>query len=258
VPEPYLCADDIVVRFGGLTAVDQVSVSVDRGETVGIIGPNGAGKSTLFGAILGTVGTAAGSVTLAGTKISTWPAHRRAQAGLGRTFQKLELFGSMTVRENLEFGTEAPTLGARPWRLLSRNRHVATDDAALLAAELGLEPYLDQVTASLPIGVRRLVEFGRALCARPSILLLDEPSSGLDETETRQFADHIAHATRSTSIGVLLVEHDMSLVLSICERIYVLDFGKLIASGTPAEIQRSPVVREAYLGGAALGATDDS
>jgi branched-chain amino acid transport system ATP-binding protein len=246
VAEPFLVADDVTVRYGGVVAVDRVSVSVARGEVAGLIGPNGAGKTTMFGAICGTVPMAGGRVTLDGVDVSGWPAHRRARAGLGRTFQRVQLFGSLSVRDNLAFATEAPTLGARPWQLLRRDlsRPSRVDE---LLHDLSLAPVADRPVAALPIGVRRVVEFGRALCADPRVLLLDEPFSGLDETESAQFAAHV-RAAAERAIGVLLVEHDMHVVMALCTHIHVLDFGRLIAAGDPATVRSSDAVRTAYLG----------
>jgi branched-chain amino acid transport system ATP-binding protein len=249
VPEPaHLEADHITVRFGGLVAVDDVTVRADLGEVVGIIGPNGAGKTTLFGAIAGTVRPETGRVSLQGRDLSRWPSHRRARFGLGRTFQRLEVFGSLSVRENLAYATEAAALGASPQRLLSRHRHRRMDLVEASLDELGLRDVAEERAADLPPGLARLVELGRALCAQPSMLLLDEPSSGLDRTETAALAAHVRAAARSRDLGVVLIEHDMTTVLSICDRLYVLDFGACIAEGPTAEVAHRPEVRDAYLG----------
>lgn len=246
--EPHLVAEGVQVCFGGLVAVEDVTVTADRGEVVGVIGPNGAGKTTLFGAIAGTVRPQAGRVRLGGRDVTTWPSHRRARAGLGRTFQRLEVFGSMTVRENLEFATEAAALGASPLRLLRRRRHQDPELVEELLHELGLVDVAAERAADLPPGTARLVELGRVLCARPSMLLLDEPSSGLDVSETAALAAHVQAAVRRRGLGVVLIEHDMSVVLGICERLYVLDFGVCIAEGPTAEVADLPAVRAAYLG----------
>jgi branched-chain amino acid transport system ATP-binding protein len=244
----HLVASGITVRFGGLVAVDDVSIEADRGEVVGVIGPNWAGKTTLFGAVSGTLRPDQGTVHLEGRDVTAWPSHRRARAGLGRTFQRLEVFGSMSVRENLAYATEAAALGASPLRLLQRTKHQHPDLVEATLERLGLREVADERAGDLPPGLARLVELGRVLCARPSMLLLDEPSSGLDVSETAALAGHVVEAVRSTGIGVVLIEHDMSMVLGICERLYVLDFGACIASGPTAEVAHLPEVREAYLG----------
>jgi branched-chain amino acid transport system ATP-binding protein len=244
----HLDARHITVRFGGLVAVNDVSVQADPGEIVGIIGPNGAGKTTLFGAIAGSVRPDNGSVNLAGRDVTRWPSHRRARAGLGRTFQRLEVFGSMTVQENLAYATEASALGARPMRLLQRTRHRNLELVEEILDQLGLGEVATERAADLPPGVARLVELGRALCARPTMLLLDEPSSGLDVGETAALATQVLAAVRGRGLGVVLIEHDMTMVLGICERLYVLDFGVCIAEGPTAAVARLPEVRTAYLG----------
>jgi branched-chain amino acid transport system ATP-binding protein len=248
VAEPHLVAQGVTVRFGGLVAVDDVSISADRGEIVGIIGPNGAGKTTLFGAIAGAHRPDAGRVELGGRDVTRWPSHRRARAGLGRTFQRLEVFGSMSVRENLAYATEAAALGNSPIRLLQRSRHRRLDLVDETLAELGLGSVAEERAADLPPGLARLVELGRALCAQPDLLLLDEPSSGLDVSETGALAAHIVEAVRTRDLGVVLIEHDMTMVLGICERLYVLDFGACIAEGPTARVAALPEVRDAYLG----------
>jgi branched-chain amino acid transport system ATP-binding protein len=244
----HLEADHVTVRFGGLVAVDDVSVRADLGEVIGIIGPNGAGKTTLFGAIAGTLRPQSGTVRLRGRDISGWPSHKRARFGLGRTFQRLEVFGSMTVRENLAYATEAGALGTRPPRLLQRSRHRQLDVVESSLDELGLRAVAEERAADLPPGLARLMELGRALCAQPSMLLLDEPSSGLDRTETAALAAHVVEAARTRDLGVVLIEHVMTTVLSICERLYVLDFGACIAEGPTADVARRAEVRDAYLG----------
>ena len=243
-----LHAERVTVRFGGLVAVDEVSLGVDKGEVVGLIGPNGAGKTTFFGALLGLVPITAGVVHIDGTDVTGWPPHRRARLGVARTFQKLEVFGSMTVRENLLYATEARSLGERPWRLLSGRRHQSSEAADSVIDLLDLGAVAHTPAGALPLGTARLVEFGRALCARASLLLLDEPSSGLDASETAAFGAHLQAAVRERGIGVLLIEHDMALVLAVCERLHVLEFGRLIASGPSAEVAQRPEVRAAYLG----------
>ena len=244
---PFLAAEKITVQFGGLLAVDAVSLEADRGEIVGIIGPNGAGKTTLFNALVGAT-RADGAVHLDGVDATRWPVHRRARAGLGRTFQRLELFGSMTVIENLRFATEAGALGERPWRLLRRSAHQSPAQADSVLELLGLGDRADEAAADLPPGEARLLELGRALCARPQLLLLDEPSSGLDVGETAAFGRTLRRVVADLGLGVVLVEHDVSLVLALCTRLYVLEFGRCIASGPTKKVAAMPAVRAAYLG----------
>jgi ABC-type branched-subunit amino acid transport system ATPase component len=243
----FLRADQLSVHYGGLLAVDNVSMAADRGEVVGVIGPNGAGKTTLFNAVLGSV-RASGRVTLDGREVTRWPVHRRARAGLGRTFQRLELFGSMTVLENLVFATEAGALGERPLRLLRQRRYQSVDVAPAVLDLLGLTDEASRPAADLPPGAARRLEFGRAMCARPQLLLLDEPSSGLDVGETSEFGEVIKRAVAERGVGIVLVEHDVSLVVSLCARLYVLEFGRCIADGPTARVAASPAVRAAYLG----------
>jgi branched-chain amino acid transport system ATP-binding protein len=244
---PFLTATGLSVHFGGLLAVDAVSMTADRGEIVGVIGPNGAGKTTLFNALVGAV-RASGSVRLDGLDATRWPVHRRARAGLGRTFQRLELFGSMTVVENLRFATEAAAFGERPWRLLRRDRYQVAERAESVLDLVGLAAHGDQAAADLPPGSARLLELGRALCAQPQLLLLDEPSSGLDVGETAAFGRTLQGIVAESGVGVVLVEHDVSLVLALCARLYVLEFGRCIADGNTKEVAAQPEVRAAYLG----------
>jgi branched-chain amino acid transport system ATP-binding protein len=248
VADAHLVAEGITVRFGGLTAVRDVSLTVERGEVVGVIGPNGAGKTTLFGAIAGALTPNQGRVRLGGRDVTRWSSHRRARAGLGRTFQRLEVLGSMTVREDLLYATEARALGASPLRLLGRDRHQRPAVADELLERLGLREVAHARVGDLPPGLARVLELGQALAGSPDLLLLDEPSSGLDVAETARLSGHIVDAVRERGIGVVLIEHDMTMVLSICERLHVLDFGACIAAGPTAEVAALPVVREAYLG----------
>jgi branched-chain amino acid transport system ATP-binding protein len=247
VPERFLTATDLTVRFGGLTAVEEVSLGADRGEVVGVIGPNGAGKTTLFNALVGAVGCQ-GAVQINGHDASGWSPARRARAGVGRTFQRLELFGSMTVEENLLFATEAGALSERPWRMLARHRYQDPARAADMIDRLDLGALAATPAADLPPGSARLLELGRALCAEPVVLLLDEPSSGLDVSETAAFGATLRTVVADLGIGVVLVEHDVSLVMDLCERLYVLEFGRCIAEGPTDEVAASAAVREAYLG----------
>ena len=248
---PALEVVGITVRFGGVTALDQVSLQVPAATLVGLIGPNGAGKSTLFNACAGLVAPAAGTVRLFGSDVGHLGPARRAQRGLGRTFQQMELFTSMTVEENVGLGLEASLVGSSPMRqFLSRRGEAAriseAVDQALDACRL--TPLARRPVGALSTGHRRLVELARAYAGGFPLLLLDEPSSGLDDRETAHFAGVITSMVSERGTAILLVEHDMSLVMRVCSHIYVLDFGELIFEGSPAEVRTSPVVRSAYLG----------
>jgi len=249
--ETGLTVTSLVVRFGGLVAVDDVSLSVPPGRITGLIGPNGAGKTTLFNACSGLIRPQQGTIHLDGRDITRLPLARRPQLGLGRTFQRIELFDSLTVRDNVELGPEGVQAGSLPWRQLFARRAeresvaAATNDAL---ATCGLTAFADRPAGSLSTGNRRLVELARVLAGGFNILLLDEPSSGLDDHESERFGEILTTVVRERGVGVLLVEHHMSLVLNVCEYLYVLDFGRLLFEGTPDEAVASEAVRAAYLG----------
>ncbi len=228
------------VRFGEHPAVDDVSLSVDAGEIVGLIGPNGAGKTTTFNAVAG-VQRCRGRVLLEGVDVSSAPPQRRARLGMNRTFQRLEVFGSMTAYDNIRTAAE---IAARARRAPLKG---AVDVADRVVQRLGLGPVADRRADALPTGQARLVELGRAMATEPKLLLLDEPASGLDDIETQRLAT-VLDDLRGQGLAVLLVEHDIDLVMSLCTRIYVLNLGVLIAEGTPDAVREHPQVREAYLG----------
>jgi ABC-type branched-subunit amino acid transport system ATPase component len=244
----------VSVRFGGLRALDDVSVSVPAGGVVGLIGPNGAGKTTLFNCVSGVVAPSAGRVLLFGQDVTTWPVHRRARLGVGRTFQRLELFASLTVTENLVVATESHLRRGGVFAdLLSlpasvETREAAEQRAADVLAMVGLAEYAGARAGELPLGLSRLAELGRALCTEPRLLLLDEPSSGLRRDESQRLSDLLRRLRDDRGVSLLVVEHDMEFVLGLCERVFVLDFGRLLAEGTPAEIRADPTVQAAYLG----------
>ena len=249
-----LVAKGVTVRFGGLIAVDDATLRVPEGEIVGLIGPNGAGKTTLFNAICGFTEHVRGAIELDGNDITKLAPSRRARLGIGRTFQKLELFHRMTVLDNLLVAAEsaeskldiASDLLHLPRRPREEKR--CEDIARKVMDELDLAWAADRRSADLPVGTGRMLELARALCTNPKILLLDEPSSGLDTNETRAFGQTLQRINADHGIGILLVEHDMDLVMEVCRQIYVLDFGRMIAHGTPAEVAAEPSVRSAYLG----------
>ncbi|MGH2724215.1 MAG: ABC transporter ATP-binding protein [Actinomycetota bacterium] len=244
-------AREVTVRFGGLVAADGVSIAVDPGQTVGLIGPNGAGKTTLLAAISGQIVPHGGRVVFDGRDVTDWEPERRAQAGMGRTFQRLELFRKMTVFENLQVAAEA-RFGEAAFivDLTGRTRRgrQAESLAREVAARMGLEDVLDRLADQVSTGLGRLVEIGRALCTEPKILLLDEPAGGLDDAETDRLAEVLGELAAGGGPAVLLVEHDVDLVMELCDRISVMDFGKVIAEGAPKQVKRDPAVRAAYLG----------
>lgn len=244
---------DLVVRFGGLRAVDGVTLSAPTGRITGLIGPNGAGKTTTFNACSGLVTPAEGTVDLDGDNLTRRGPAFRARRGIGRTFQKMELFESLSVRENVAMGVEASLAGFNPIAHLISLRTSArrVGEQTAEAIELcGLAELADRPVSALSTGQRRIVELARCLAGDFRILLLDEPSSGLDRQETQRFGEILRSVVDQRGIGILLVEHDMSLVLETCSHIYVLDFGRLMFEGTPSEVMASPIVRAAYLGDA--------
>ena len=246
-----LTVTSLGVRFGGLVAVDDVSLAVPPGQITGLIGPNGAGKTTLFNACSGLIRPQHGTIQLDGRDITRMPLARRPQLGLGRTFQRMELFDSLTVRENIELGREGVQAGSLPWRqLISRRAERAAVAAAAdeALATCDLTAVVDRSVGSLSTGNRRLVELARVLAGGFSVLLLDEPSSGLDDHESERFGEILTTVVQERGVGVLLVEHHMSLVLSVCAYLYVLDFGRLLFEGTADEAVASEAVRAAYLG----------
>jgi len=224
---------DVTVRFGGMVALADVSLQAPSGAVTGLIGPNGAGKTTLFNVITGLQRTTAGTVALDGTDFTSLAPFRRARLGLTRTFQRLELFGSLTVRENLAVAASG-TERAAP----------SVDE---LLARLHLTNIAEQRANELPTGLGRLVELGRCLAVAPKVLLLDEPASGQTESETHAFAS-VLEELAAEGLTVLLVEHDIDLVMRVCSNVVVLDTGAVLATGTPDEISNNPAVRDAYLG----------
>ena len=239
------------VRFGGLVAVDDLTFTASLGQVTGLIGPNGAGKTTTFNAASGLIRRTTGQVRINGKDVTRSGPATRARHGLGRTFQRMELADSLTVAENVALGHESSRAGANPLTQLfalpkhRRETRRATDEALELCGITGLA---DVQAGALSTGQRRLVELARCLAGPFDLLLLDEPSSGLDREETRAFAEVLRRVVRERGTGILLVEHDFSMVLSVCSYIYVLDFGRLLFEGTPDQVASSPVVQTAYLG----------
>jgi ABC-type branched-subunit amino acid transport system ATPase component len=234
------------VRFGGLVALDAVDLDVGPGELVGLIGPNGAGKTTCIDAITGFV-PSTGVVRFLDEDLSRLPPQRRARAGLGRTFQSLELFGDLTVEENLLVAAERPRWWAPLADVVAPRRRCRSDALDWATGVLGIEDLLEAMPDDLSLGQRKLVGVARALVGEPRVVLLDEPAAGLDSDESLELGQAIRRVVEHGT-SVLLIDHDMGLVLGICQRIYVLEFGRVIAHGGTGEIRNDPRVREAYLG----------
>ncbi len=239
--------DHLRVAFGGVVAVDDVSFHVDEGTVVGFIGPNGAGKTTCIEALTGYLPHASGRVVFDGHDLRSMAPHRRARLGLVRTFQAVELFDDLTVRENLRAAANRRTWWQSLGDLVAPRWH---DDESTIEAALellGLTDVADELPTQLPQGRRKLVGVARALACQPRLLLLDEPAAGLDTTESLELGQRL-RAVVDSGVTVLLVDHDMGLVLGVCDRVVVLDFGKVIASGSPVEIRDDDAVVAAYLG----------
>ena len=253
-PPPVLEATSVTVRFGGLTALDGVNLKVLPQSIVGLVGPNGAGKSTLFAVLSGLLTPDSGHVLTDGVDITGLSPQARARRGLARTFQHPQLFTDLTVREHLVLADRlhharnrlwTDLVSARGFRRSDQKENVRVDD---LIEALGLTSSAHRQAVGLPLGICRLIEVGRALAASPKVLLLDEASSGLDEQETAELARVLTQMTEDRAISVVLVEHDVDLVFGLSNYVYVLDFGVLIAEGTPAQTRANPTVRAAYLG----------
>lgn len=250
---PLLEINDLTVRFGGLVAVDSASVRIAPGELRGLIGPNGAGKTTLFNAVSGLVPISAGEIAVSGQPIAQWPAHARAAMGLRRTFQAVQLAQRLTVLENVLIGLHSE-LKESPLRILfGRDARRSEDWAAQIRARealayLGIEDLALKVVGSLSFAQQRRVELARALVSRPQLLMLDEPAAGLSPDDIEQLGDLLARLRSEWKLTILLVEHVLSLVLKVSDLVTVLDNGKVIADGPPAEIAGNAAVRTAYLG----------
>lgn len=229
---------DIHVEFDGVKALDSVDMEIRRGEIRGLIGPNGAGKTTLVNVISGYQKSSAGEVFIDGVPTSTWSSQKRARAGVVRTFQGVRAFADLSVRENVEVGA----LG------VGKSRKEAVDRGKIVIEALGLNGFEDQIANSLPYGIQRRLGIARALATEPRYLLLDEPAAGLNEEESHTLGDALQELRDEFGCGMLLIEHDMPLIMRVCQRITVLNFGKVLVSGTPTEVRENKEVITAYLG----------
>ena len=246
-----LTAHGVTKKFSGITALDDVNIDVGDREIVGLIGPNGAGKTTFFNCLLGLLKPDRGSVKFEGRELTRVPTHKRARLGIARTFQRIELFTGMTPRDHFIVAERVRNGRGSLWKdMLFLGSPTADENERTQAMLelLGLASVADRSVESLSLGVGRLVEIGRALMTRPKLVLLDEPSSGLDRNETDELAETLRTVQRERGVAILLVEHDVDLVRNLVERVFVLDFGTLIASGPTSSVFADSAVRKAYLG----------
>lgn len=238
--EPVLSVENVSVRFGGVQAVSEATITALYGQVTGLIGPNGAGKTTTFNIITGLERPTSGKIRITGRDVSALSPYQRARLGMARTFQRLEVFGSLSARDNILAAAEF----RRGWSHDDSDPRAVTDE---ILERVGLRHVAHAQVDALPTGLARLVELGRALATRPRILLLDEPASGLDGTESEALGDLLLELA-AEGMAVLIVEHDVELVMRVCDRIHVLDFGRIICVGEPAQVQADPAVQAAYLG----------
>jgi branched-chain amino acid transport system ATP-binding protein len=243
---PLLQAEEINVTFGGHRALIDVTLDAEAGSITGLIGPNGAGKTTCFNVLSGLQPPDSGRVFFDGEEISEVPAFKRGRLGMARTFQRIEVFGSLTVFENVLVAAEIRRRWAR-----GQDHGDAHEESDAIIDLVGLRKVADQRVDSIPTGLARLTELARGLATKPRLVLLDEPSSGLDDEESDAFGELLVKLARTENIAILLVEHDIDLVMQVCDRIHVLEFGQIIAVGTPKQIRADKRVQKAYLGGAA-------
>jgi len=248
VPARTLEVRDLTVKYGGVTAVDDVSLTVQPGRVTGLIGPNGAGKTTFIDGVTGFTGLSGGTLWLDGEDITRWPVARRARAGVGRSFQSLELFEDVTVLDNLRVASDPRDRLAYVRDLVWPVNPPLRTEVVSAIHDFGLEDDLEREVQDLAYGKRRLLAIARAVATRPSVLLLDEPAAGLGDAETSELARLVRRLADDWGMAILLVEHDMSFVMSVCDELVVLDFGRRIAEGMPEMVRREPAVVTAYLG----------
>jgi len=254
VGEPLLVVQDLAKRFGGVRAVDGVDLTVHRGETLGLIGPNGAGKTTLFEMLGGFTRPDSGTVVFGGEDISRKRPDQRAKLGVVRSFQDAGLFPTLTVLETVQLALEreAPTSSLRSLSGAKKADRLKEDRARALIALMGLDPYIDKQTGDLSTGTRRITELTCVIALEPTLLLLDEPSSGVAQRETEQLGELLEKVKTYLDATLIVIEHDMPLIMGISDRIVAMDSGVIIAQGSPAEVIASPIVLESYLGGSSI------
>lgn len=249
--EPILRVEGITVRFGGLVALKEVTFSVEEGELLGIIGPNGAGKTTLFNTITGAVSPEKGRIYFQGKDITSLPPHKRARLGIARTFQNLRLFSRLTVEDNIKLAMGLPYPAFAPLFSLPSYHKMEkqmNESAIALLKTFHLYPYRDRIASALPYGERKRLEIARALALKPKLLLLDEPTAGLSHQEAISLMEELKELRKGFSLTIILIEHNMRVVMGYCGRLITLNYGEIIAEGTPEEIANNPAVLQAYLG----------